>query len=86
VDPKRLSFIDQTGFLQRIVLFVDMVNIDAEGRDGEVLQMIDLDQHRVSVVVIENFGTDDHDAIERHLVSHGFTRRPGTELDTHAYR
>lgn len=53
---------------------VDVVQIDTEGYDREVLELIDLDRFGVGLVMFENLhlAADDHDACRRRLHDHGF--------------
>jgi hypothetical protein len=51
------------------------VNIDVEGSDWEVPEMIDLGRHQVSVAIVEIGGNADEVAIEQHLIGHGFNLR-----------
>jgi len=54
---------------------IDLVNIDVEGFDWEVLEMIDLDRHQVSVAIVETGDNADEATMEQHLISHGFNLR-----------
>lgn len=54
---------------------VDLVNIDVEGADFEVLEMIDLDRFLTSLVIVETAGTAEEEAIRGHLEAHGFSQR-----------
>lgn len=54
---------------------VDLVNIDVEGTDWEVLEMIDLDRFQTSVVIVETGGTPGEAEIRDHLTDHGFGLR-----------
>ena len=66
---------------------VELVQIDAEGFDGEIIRMLDLERHRPAIIRFEHrhLGRREHDAAIRKLVAHGY-RIAVAEDDTLALR
>ncbi len=66
---------------------VDLLQIDAEGRDGSLIAMFDLDRWRPSIIQFEHrhLSRDEHERALRRLVAHGY-QVAVAGFDTLAYR
>jgi hypothetical protein len=67
--------------------WVDLLQIDAEGSDGLLIEMFDLARWQPSIIQFEHrhLSLDEHEAALRRLIAHGY-RVATAPFDTLAYR
>lgn len=87
VVGERVETITLDDAFDRAPVPVELLQIDAEGFDGEIILMLDLERHRPAIIRFEHrhLSRREHDASVRKLVAHGYRIAVG-EDDTLALR